>query len=68
MEMALNSKSCLRMGKDVTVILSIPDCKVHGANMGPTWVLSAPDGPHVGPMDLTIRDVTTGDDLETQGA
>ena len=19
---------------------------VHGANMGPTWVLSAPDGPH----------------------
>ena len=25
--------------------------------MGPTWVLSvAPDGPHVGPMDLAIRD------------
>ena len=23
-----------------------PDSKVHGANMGPTWVLSAPDGPH----------------------
>ena len=23
-----------------------------GANMGPTWVLSAPDGPHVGPMNL----------------
>ena len=23
--------------------------------MGPTWVLSAPDGPHVGPMDLVIR-------------
>ena len=22
----------------------------HEANMGPTWVLSAPDGPHVGPM------------------
>ena len=32
-----------------------PDSKVHGANMGPTWVLSAPDGPHVGPMNLTIR-------------
>ena len=30
--------------------------KVHGANMGPTWVLSAPDGPHVGPMNLAIRD------------
>ena len=23
--------------------------------MGPTWVLSAPNGPHVGPMDLAIR-------------
>ena len=23
---------------------------------GPTWVLSAPDGPHVGPMNLVIRD------------
>ena len=23
----------------------ITDSKVHGANMGPTWVLSAPDGP-----------------------
>ena len=31
-----------------------PDSKVHGANMGPTWVLSAPCGPHVGPMNLTI--------------
>ena len=32
-----------------------PDSKVHGANMGPTWVLSAPGGPHVGPMNLAIR-------------
>ena len=32
-----------------------PDSKVHGVNMGPTWVLSAPDGPHVGPMNLDIR-------------
>ena len=32
-----------------------PDSKVHRANMGPTWVLSAPDGPHVGPMNLAIR-------------
>ena len=31
-----------------------PDSKVHGANMGPTWVLSVPDGPHVGPMNLAI--------------
>ena len=32
-----------------------PDRKVHGANMGPTWVLSAPDGPHTGPRNLAIR-------------
>ena len=25
--------------------------KVHRANMGPIWVLSVPDGPHVGPMN-----------------
>ena len=36
---------------------SLPDSKVHGANMGPIWVLSAPDGPHVGPMNLAIRAV-----------
>ena len=33
-----------------------PDSKVHGANMGRTWVLSAPDGLQVGPMNLAIRD------------
>ena len=32
-----------------------PDSKVHGANMGPTWVLSAPDGAHGVPMNLAIR-------------
>ena len=31
--------------------IMFPDSKVHGANMGPTWVLSAPDGPHVGPQE-----------------
>ena len=31
------------------------DSKVHGANTGPIWVLSAPDGLHVGPMNLAIR-------------
>ena len=24
--------------------------------MGPTWVMSGLDGPHVGPMNLAIRD------------
>ena len=28
------------------VYLVNPDSEVHGAIMGPTWVLSAPDGPH----------------------
>ena len=37
----------------------IPDNKVHGANVGPTWVLSAPDGPHLGPMNIAIRDVVS---------
>ena len=38
------------------VRLRNPDSKIHGANMGPAWVLSAPDGPHVGPMNLAIRE------------
>ena len=38
------------------ILRIIPDSKVHGANMRPTWVLSAPEGPNVGPMDLAIRD------------
>ena len=32
-----------------------PDSKVCVANMGPTWVLAAPGGPHVGPMNFAIR-------------
>ena len=39
-----------------SIITMIPDSKVHGANMGPTWVLSAPGGPHVGPMNFAIWD------------
>ena len=33
-----------------------PDNKIHGANMGPPWVLLAPDWPHVGPMNLAVRE------------
>ena len=33
----------------------LADSKVHEANMGTTWVLLAPDGPHVGPTNLAIR-------------
>ena len=34
---------------------AVPDSKVHGPNIRPIWVLSTPDGPHVGPMNLAIR-------------
>ena len=34
--------------------MNSPDSKVHWANMEPTWVMSAPDGPHVGQMNLAI--------------
>ena len=29
-----------------------PESKDHGANMAPTWFLSASGGPHVGPWTL----------------
>ena len=44
--------ACLVLEQALLGSLDVP---VHGANMGPTWVLSAPDGPHVGPMNLAIR-------------
>ena len=37
------------------IVLMNPDSKVHEANMGATWVLSAPGGPHVGPINLVVR-------------
>ena len=44
----------------ITRVGDNPDSKVHGANMGPTWVLSAPSGPHAGPMDLAISEIGAG--------
>ena len=41
----------------------IQDSKVHVAHMGLTRVLSVPGGPHVGPMNLAIRDVVPGGKL-----
>ena len=37
---------------------NIPDSKVHGANMGPTWGRQDPGGPHVGPMYFAIWDMS----------
>ena len=39
----------------------IPHRKVRGANVGPTWVLSVPGGPHVGHMNFAIWDVDISD-------
>ena len=42
-------KRCSKGGSKcfhLTLVYSAPNSKVHGAYMGPTWVLSAPDGPH----------------------
>ena len=35
---------------------NIPDSKVYGINMGPTWILSAPGGPYIDPMNIAIWD------------
>ena len=35
-----------------------PDSKVHGVNMGPIWGQQDPGGPHVGPMNIAIWDLT----------
>ena len=55
-EMIVKLKSNLHVGPENIFpnFDTAQDSKVHGANMGPTWVLSAPDGPHVGPMNLAI--------------
>ena len=34
-----------------------PDSKIHGANMGPIWVLSVPDGPHEPCYQGTIEEI-----------
>ena len=34
---------------------AVPDSEVYGTNMGPTWVLSAPDGPRDGPVNFAPR-------------
>ena len=54
LDMILRKWVHLRENKQYFDIIS--DSKIPGANMGPTWVLSAPDGPHVGLMNLAIWD------------
>ena len=39
------------------VLMSAPDSKVHGANMGPIWGRQDPAGTHVGHMNFAIWDI-----------
>ena len=39
-------------------IPTFPDSKIHGANMGPIWDRQDPAGPHVGPMNFVIWEVS----------
>ena len=64
----LHCENC-SLSKLLSVIIALfcpgrydPDNKFHGANMGPIWVLSAPDGPHVGPMNFAIARSSTHKD------
>ena len=45
-----------------------PDGKIHEVNMGLTSVLSAPDGPHVDPMNLHIGVHLNSKPLDTKSA
>ena len=45
-------------------IMSVPDSKVHGAYMGPTWGRQDPGGSHVGPMNLAIWGIIAVDALD----
>ena len=51
-----------------THLSTIPDSKVRVASIVPTWVLSAPGAPHVGPMNLAIRDDTSARGCITQAS
>ena len=55
---ALNQYCLISTRQQHIPSMTNPDSKVHRANMGPTWVLPAPDGPHVGPINLAIREVS----------
>ena len=46
------------MQNSALVMQNIPDSKVHGANMGPTWGWQDPCGPYVGPAKIVIWDVS----------
>ena len=46
----------MHVAMNMIVFQTIPDSKVHGANMGHIWGRQDPGGPHVGPMNFAICD------------
>ena len=50
----LHIKISVTLSNEFMRYSNVPYSKAHGANMGPTWALSAPDGPHIGPRNLAI--------------
>ena len=52
---------------DIELTIDTPDSKLHRANMGPTWVLPAPGGTHVGPVNLAIWDSKAVPHLQALG-
>ena len=38
-------------------LMAFTDLELHGANKGPIWGRQYPSGPHVGPMNLAIREL-----------
>ena len=51
----LSAKWSFIVLKSYSDIVNSLDSNVHVAHVGPTWVLSAPGGPHVGHMNIAIR-------------
>ena len=47
------------------ILQYVPDSKVHGAHMGPTWGRQDPGEPHVGPINFAIWGEAVLDDLDS---
>ena len=46
---------CYLISMNSSYAINTQIAKIHGANMGPTWALPVPDGPHVCPMNIAVR-------------
>ena len=50
---------CCSSNEYLHTVWDNPDSKVHGANKGPNWGRQDPGGPHVGPMNLAIWELSS---------